>query len=69
MNEEIIRKGMRLRKASIMRLEVRAEVYDWLCSCSEEFQCGVAVLARGIIEDYFDKCKSSAPADDDKKSQ
>lgn len=69
MNKEIVSKGMRLKKPTIMRVELRAEVYEWLCNCATDFNCGVNLLARGIIEDCFDKSKSTVSADDDKKSQ
>lgn len=58
MNKEIVSKGMRLRSPKVIRLQLRPEVYDWLCSSSDDLHCAMGVLARGIIEDAFDNFMS-----------
>ena len=66
MDEKILKKGMRLKQPFIVRVQLRGEVYEWLAACSNELQCNPAVLIRGIIEDYFDGCKSSGKPYDEK---
>lgn len=56
--EQIVRKGMRIRKPVQIRVNLRSSVYDFLCSASDDVHCGVEVLVRGIIEDFYDQHSS-----------
>lgn len=61
--EKIIRKGMRYRKPIELRLKIRPEVYSWLAECSVgPPSCAVEVLARGFVEDAYDRYQTKGPA-------
>ena len=61
---QIVSKGLRLRPPKTISLQLRPEVYDWLCCLSDELHCAVGVLARGILEDAFDKASASSGNDE-----
>lgn len=53
--EEIVRKGMRLRKPRVMKITLRPDLYEFLENVSNDAHCALEVLARGILEDFRDK--------------
>lgn len=56
---EFVTKAMRLQKPQEMRISLRRCVFDWLVEVSEELKCSENVLARGILEDAYDRLHTS----------
>ena len=63
--KNVVRKGMRLLKPRrIGSLELRPELYEWLSDISREQECGLSVLVRGILEDFYDRYHVTAPSEE-----
>ena len=62
--EEIVRKGMRMRKPHELKLSLRPCVFDWLVDVSGDHHCHESVLARGIIEDAYDRAMAASPSEE-----
>ena len=57
--QDLVRKGMRMQKPKDVKLTLRPCVYEWLEDMAEKCRCDYRVLARGILEDAYDRyCKS-----------
>ena len=68
--EDLVSKGMRLKKTRSLNVPLRGEVYDWLISYSLDLKCGPSLLVRGLIEDFYDQHKHDpAPAGPGKEVQ
>lgn len=53
--KKYVDKAKRLRAPKSVSVQMRSEVYDLLRLESDQLQTGVAVLIRGILEDFYDK--------------
>lgn len=58
--DEILRKGMRIKKPRQVNVQLRSEVYDWLVAVCFDHKCSVPVYVRGIVEDFYDKHMDAA---------
>lgn len=58
--QEIVRKAMRLKKPRTINIQLRPELYRFLCDCclSLQHEPHVTVFIRGILEDFYDKHRS-----------
>lgn len=62
--EEIVSKGMRLRKPRVIKIALRPDLYEFLENTSVDAHCALEVLARGILEDFRDKCLVKTPIEE-----
>lgn len=62
--QEIVRKGMRLKKPRYTNVQLRPELYEFLADCCSrmEHPPGVPVFIRGILEYFYDKHRSEVSA-------
>lgn len=59
---DLIRKGTRIQRPVVVRLNLRPGLYEWFCELSDSGHCGLNVLLVGILEDFYDKhSESEAP--------
>ena len=63
--EDLVKKGMRLRKPKYVNVQLRPAVYDFLSDQACLVSTSVPVLIRGILEDFFDKRSTSEGGDPD----
>lgn len=53
---DIVSKANRLRKPKTLGIQVRPEVYEAIKRAAAPFAISPTVYARGIIEDFYDRC-------------
>lgn len=57
--KKLVSKGMRISKTSRLNFPIRAEMADWLDSLAFFCECDRSVIARGFLEDCFDRYNKS----------
>ena len=60
--EEILEKGKRLKHPRSVTVQLRLDVYDWLCSIANLRGNTVGFVIRALIEDYYDYAEHPDPA-------
>lgn len=60
--KKLVSKGMRISKTRRLNIPIRAEMADWLKELAFATNSSSGVIARGFLEDCFDRYMQSAAA-------
>ena len=60
--KKLVSKGMRISRPRRLSFPIRTEMADWLDSLASACDCDRSIIARGFLEDCYDRYMQSAAA-------